>query len=158
MILDCRPMRSGEEDEVARQIRELGHELNAPDILTVTGKSLREVKDFVHVTVAERQGKLIGICVWMINFSTWRGVKGMYVCDLFIRPDERSRNSGEILLRAAAREAASLGATFVKLEVSSENTRPNKFYNRIGFTLPPDVRLMFLEPEEFKSFILGAPT
>jgi ribosomal protein S18 acetylase RimI-like enzyme len=156
MRIEYRAMREGEEDEVAVQLRSLGAELSAPWPLTITGQMLRDVSDLVYVTVADVDHELIGICTWMINFSTWRGDKGMYVCDLYIKPQYRSRNTGEALLRSAAIAGSKLGARYIKLEVSAESPRPNKFYERLGFDLPEDVRQMVLEPKEFNTFISGA--
>ncbi len=158
MSIAYKPMRAGQEDAVAVQLRQLAKDLGSPLKPTITGAKLRAVSDFVHTTVAEDSGLLVGICTWMINFSSWRGVKGMYVSDLFVMDHMRGKNVGEHLLRAAAKDAARLGAEFIKLEVSSENPRPPKFYGRLGFDLSATDRQMFLEQDIFKTFIGGRST
>jgi GNAT superfamily N-acetyltransferase len=153
MSIAYRAMRAGQEDAVAVQLRHLAKDLGSPHKPTITGEALRQVSDLVHITVAEDSGLLVGICCWMINYSTWRGIKGIYVCDLFVMGHMRNKKVGENLMRAAARQGAILGAEFIKLEVNAANERTHKFYNRIGFDLSKTDRQMFLEPEPFKSFV-----
>lgn len=149
-----RPMCAGEEDEVAAMVRQLPKDLGLDVMPSLTGDHLRHARDILNVTVAACSGPLIGVCLWTINFSTWRGMKGMYVCDLFVTAPMRGYAIGEALLRAAAKEATGLGAQYIKLEVSAVNPNPTRFYQRLKFTLDETDRLMFLEPAQFNSFIV----
>jgi ribosomal protein S18 acetylase RimI-like enzyme len=148
-----RPMRAGQEEAIAVQLRLFAKDLGSPYKPTITGDSLRKVSDMLHITVAENSGLLVGICCWTIIYSTWRGIKGVYVGDLFIMDHVRGKKVGENLLRAAARDSAKMGAEFIKLEVNVTNERAQNFYNRIGFSLSKTDRQMFLEPEPFNAFV-----
>ncbi len=152
MSIAYRAMRPGQEDAVAIQLRQFARELKAPHPPTITGEGLRAASDLVRVHVAEDSGLLVGLCTWMTIFSTWRGIKGMYCCDLFVMEHMRARRVGEQLLRHAARDAQQLGARFIKLEVNAENMRTHGFYERLGFHHAPTDRLMFLETAEFETF------
>ena len=55
----------------------------------------------------------------------------------------------EKLLRGALREAAKLGASFVKMEVDHANTGAQSFYNRLGFSHAEDDLHYILEEENF---------
>jgi GNAT superfamily N-acetyltransferase len=156
MSIAYRAMRAGQEDAVVVQLRQFAKDLGSPHKPTITGASLRQASDLVHVTVAEDSGLLVGICCWMIIYSTWRGAKGIYVCDLFVMDHMRNKRVGENLLRAASKDAAKLGAGFIKLEVNGESDRAHAFYSRIGFNMSETDRQMFLEPELFKSFVAGS--
>ncbi len=153
MSIAYRAMRPGQEDAIAVQLRMFAKDIGTPYEPTITGDSLRKVSDMLHVTVAEDSGLLVGICCWMIIYSTWRGIKGVYVGDLFVMDHVRGKKVGENLLRAAARDSAKLGAAFIKLEVNVSNERAQKFYSRIGFDLSKIDRQMFLEPEPFNAFV-----
>ena len=45
--------------------------------------------DLVDVVVAEDDGHLLGACLGLMTFSTWRGARGLYVVDLFVLPQAR---------------------------------------------------------------------
>ena len=44
------------------------------------------------------EGKLAGMAIWFLNYSTWHGKHGVYLEDLFIRPQFRSQGMGKALL------------------------------------------------------------
>src|ERR1700722_15151392 len=60
-----------------------------------------------HVAVAEEQ--VVGCALWFLNFSTWRGVHGLYLEDLFVRPAYRGRGLGRALLVNLAKECVDNG-------------------------------------------------
>lgn len=153
MSVGFRPMRDGQEDAVAAMVRQLPRDLGLAVAPKLTGEGLRKAKGLVHVTVAEDSGLLLGACLWLFTFSTWRGCKGMYVVDLFVMQHARGRKVGERLLQGAAKEAASQGAEFIKLEVDTGNTGGARFYDRVGFGRHPEDQLFILEAEHLKTFI-----
>lgn len=155
MGIGIRPMREGQEEAVAAMVRQMPKDLGIDVSPKLTAESLRHARDLVHVTVAEDSGLLLGACLWLMTFSTWRSMKGMYVVDLFVMGHARGRKIGDRLLRGAAREAEKLGAGFIKLEVDITNTRGAKFYERFGFVKKPDDQLHILEPDEFQTFLKG---
>lgn len=153
MSVGFRPMRDGQEDAVAAMVRQLPKDLGLSVLPKLTGEGLRKAKGLVNVTVAEDSGLLLGACVWLMTFSTWRGCKGMYVVDLFVMQHARGRKVGERLLQAAARQASPLGAEFIKLEVDTSNGGAGRFYDRFGFGRHPEDELFILEPEGFTAFL-----
>ncbi len=156
MSIGCRPMRAGEEDAVAVLIRQMVKDLGHLDFVPkLTGQSLRESADLTHVTVAEDAGLILGVCIWIITYSTWRGARGVYICDLFVLGHARGRKVGEKLLRATLTAAQKLGASFVKMEVETVNTRARDFYERLGFTRKIEDAFFVLEPEAFSALIKG---
>src|SRR6266542_3681770 len=62
---------------------------------------------FAHV--AEADGAVVGIAIWFLNFSTWDGVHGIYLEDLYVSPAARGQGHGKQLLTALAREAVDKG-------------------------------------------------
>jgi ribosomal protein S18 acetylase RimI-like enzyme len=155
MSVGFRAMREGEAEAVAALLRMLPRAWGQQAQVKATGESLRKSRDVITVTVADDSGLIVGVCLWMMIFSSWRGAKGIYICDLFVMEHLRGKNIGPQLLRAAAREGAKRGAEFIKLEVSEPNAKGRKFYDRLGFSPHPDEHLMFLEPQLFKPFVEG---
>lgn len=153
MSVGFRPMREGQEDAIAAMVRQLPKDLGLSVAPKLTGEGLRKAKGLVHVTVAEDSGLLLGACLWLLTFSTWRGCKGMYVVDLFVMQHARGKKIGERLLQSAGREAAGLGAEFVKLEVDESNSGGGRFYDRLGFGRHREDELFIMEAETFKDFI-----
>jgi ribosomal protein S18 acetylase RimI-like enzyme len=158
MSIKYRPMRPGEEDAVAVMVRQLPKDLGLSTVPLATGNDLRRDAEIVKVTVAENTGLLVGAAVWMIVFSTWRGCKGVYICDLYVMDHLRGRRIGEGLLRATGQDAAKLGARYIKLEVDTTNGKGLKFYERLLFEKKPTELTHFLEPDQFAAFITGDVT
>jgi GNAT superfamily N-acetyltransferase len=158
MTITCRTMKPQEAEVVAAMLRQLPADLGSDAVPKISGSSLRENADLVHVTVAANEHEILAACAWLITFSSWRAAKGMYVCDLYVDPQNRGRNLGAVLLRAAARQAQDHGARFIKLETSIANPRPGAFYLRNKFHKSADDQLMFLDDDDFNSFVNGADT
>jgi ribosomal protein S18 acetylase RimI-like enzyme len=145
MGVGFRLMRPGQEDAVAAMIRQLPKDIGVSATPKITGQSLREAADLVQVTVAEDSGLLLGCCVWMLVFSTWRGTKGIYICDLYVMDHARGRKIGERIMRAVAKQAKTIGATYMRLEVNIENPRASVFYERLGFAKKVSEENHFIE-------------
>lgn len=153
MSVGFRPMRDGQEDAVAAMVRQLPKDLGLSVAPKLTGEGLRKAKGLVKVNVAEDSGLLLGACLWLMTFSTWRGCKGMYVIDLFVMQHARGKKVGERLLQSAMKVAAVEGAEFVKLEVDESNTGGARFYDRLGFGRHPEDELFIMEADVLKTFI-----
>ena len=159
MNLTIRPMRDDEADAVAAMVRGLAAHIGTDFVPKVTGAELCQSRDLIDVVVAEEAGQLLGACLGLMTFSTWRGARGLYIVDLFVEPQTRGRNIGRHLLRTAAQRAAGRGARFIKLEVDESNTGAERFYERLGFTKKASDRLQILEQDQFQTFIaMGADT
>jgi GNAT superfamily N-acetyltransferase len=85
---------------------------------------------FAHV--AEVDGEVVGFAVWFLNFSTWRGVHGLYLEDLFVRPEYRGRGLGRALLATLARECVEHGYERFEWSVLNWNTPSIEFYRSLG--------------------------
>ena len=59
--------------------------------------------------VAEVAGQVVGCALWFLNFSTWRGVHGLYLEDLYVQPAHRGAGIGRALLARLAGVCAERG-------------------------------------------------
>jgi GNAT superfamily N-acetyltransferase len=77
-------------------------------------------------------GDIVGFALWFYNFSTWRGRHGIYLEDLFVRPDARGGGHGRALLEALARIAVDNDCVRMEWVVLEWNDTAHRFYRRIG--------------------------
>lgn len=153
MTLLIREMRGGEAVAVAALVRGLADHIGSNVIPKLTGEGLLAARDLIDVVVAEDDGRILGACLGLMTYSTWRGARGLYVVDLFVSPEARNRSIGEKLLREAARRGSQRGAQFIKLEVDETNGGAERFYARLGFKKKTGDRLHILEQDRLNHFI-----
>ncbi|WP_063010576.1 GNAT family N-acetyltransferase [Nocardia kruczakiae] len=85
---------------------------------------------FAHVATVD--GRVAGCAIWFLNYSTWTGKHGIYLEDLYVRPEARGRGLGTALLAELAREAVANGYTRVDWSVLDWNTPSIEFYRGLG--------------------------
>jgi ribosomal protein S18 acetylase RimI-like enzyme len=153
MNLDVRPMREDEADAVAGMVRGLAEHIGTGFVPKLTGAKLNAARDLIDVVVADEGGRLLGACLGLMTFSTWRGAPGLYVVDLFVLPEARGKNVGLRLLHCSARRFARRGAQFIKLEVDETNGGAERFYARLGFIKKTEDRLHILEQDKLTEFV-----
>jgi GNAT superfamily N-acetyltransferase len=86
----------------------------------------------VQGNVAEVDGEIATMALWFLNFSTWDGVAGVYVEDLYVRPRFRRRGLARALLSALARECLDNGYTRLSRAVLNWNSDAVAPYEAIG--------------------------
>nr|WP_088964426.1 GNAT family N-acetyltransferase [Micromonospora purpureochromogenes] len=85
---------------------------------------------FGHVAVDDRD-EPVGFALWFLNFSTWAGVHGVYLEDLYVRPEHRGTGAGRLLLATLAAICVERG--YERLEWWMINWNPAaRFYASIG--------------------------
>ncbi len=70
--------------------------------------------------------------LWFRNFSTWDGVAGIYLEDLFVRPQFRRRGLARKMLAALARECVAGGYTRLSWAVLDWNVNAISLYDAVG--------------------------
>ena len=153
MTCIIREMREQESAQVVDMVRELARDTVAGVVPKLTADGLLAARDLIDVVVAVDEGRILGACLGLITFSTWRGARGLYIVDLFVGRQSRRQNIGLRLLRQSARCAAEKGARFVKLEVDEGNEAAARFYTRLGFGKKSSDRLFILEQDRLTEFI-----
>ena len=73
-----------------------------------------------------------GMALFFTNYSTWRGAPGVYLEDLFVRPDFRRRGYANALLKALAAETLHLGGKRLEWACLKWNEGALKFYEGLG--------------------------
>jgi GNAT superfamily N-acetyltransferase len=85
---------------------------------------------FCHVVEAE--GEVVGLALWYLTFSTWVGRHGIYLEDLYVRPDHRRDGHGTALLATLARLCVERGYGRLEWAVLDWNTPALEFYRSLG--------------------------
>jgi len=86
----------------------------------------------VFALVAETGGEVVGFALYFLSFSTWEGVHGIYLEDLYVRPAHRGTGLGKALLTSLAAIAVARGYARVEWSVLDWNMSSIEFYRRLG--------------------------
>ncbi len=131
-----RRARPGDEAEIVAMIRELAEFENAADECTVTETALHTAlfgpEPVAYAHVLEVDGQAAATAVWFLNFSTWDGVAGIYLEDLFVRPAFRRRGLARKLLATLAAETTRRGGTRLSWAVLNWNVNAIALYDGVG--------------------------
>jgi GNAT superfamily N-acetyltransferase len=85
-----------------------------------------------HCLMAEWDGESAGFALYFHSYSTWRGHAGIYVEDLFVRPQHRGQGIGKALFAEIARIALAEGCPRLEWAVLNWNQLAIDFYNSIA--------------------------
>ena len=131
-----RPAHPEDVPVILQLIRDLATYERAPNEVTATEEQLVDVL-FSERPVAEVllvfEGKSpVGFAVYFYNFSTWLGRPGLYLEDLFVKPEKRGKGYGRALLVELAKIARDRGCGRMEWAVLDWNESAIKFYRALG--------------------------
>ena len=131
-----REARAEDVPAIVGLVHELAEYERSPESCTLTDEQLRAAlfgPDAVaHCHVAEVGGEVVGCAIWFRNFSTWRGVPGVYLEDLVVRPTHRGSGLGRALLAALAAVCTERGYARLEWQVLDWNEPSIGFYRALG--------------------------
>jgi GNAT superfamily N-acetyltransferase len=119
-------------------VRELADYEKALHEANATEEQLREAlfgerpAAYAHIAESDEDGEIVGFALWFLNFSTWRGVHGIYLEDLYVRPDRRGGGHGKALLTELARICVERGYERLEWSVLDWNAPSIAFYDSLG--------------------------
>ncbi|HEX4377774.1 MAG TPA: GNAT family N-acetyltransferase [Steroidobacteraceae bacterium] len=87
---------------------------------------------YAHAVLAEWDGSPAGFALYFFNYSTFLCRPGLYLEDLFVRPDHRGRGIGHALLLDLEARARALGCGRLEWSVLNWNQSAIDFYHRFG--------------------------
>ena len=136
MSFDIRPVAAGDVPSVVGLVHELADYERAPELCTLTEGQLRaalfEGTPSLFGHVASVGEDVVGCALWFLNFSTWRGVHGLYLEDLYVQPGHRGGGIGRALLATLAAECGRRGLARLEWAVLDWNEPSIGFYRSLG--------------------------
>lgn len=131
-----RPARPGDVPGIVAMIHELAAFERAPEECTVTESQITAAlfgADAVaRCHIAEVGGQTAAMALWFRNFSTWDGVAGIHLEDLFVRPEFRRRGLARALLATLAAECVQRGYSRLSWSVLDWNADAIALYDAVG--------------------------
>ncbi|HEX5207960.1 MAG TPA: GNAT family N-acetyltransferase [Steroidobacteraceae bacterium] len=134
--ISIRPATLGDVPLVLEFIRELARYEHLEHEVTATeadlGEALFGERRYAEVVFACSDGKALGFALFFHNFSTFKGRPGIYLEDLFVRPEARGRGIGRKLLAHLARTALERRCSRLEWAVLDWNEPSIGFYRGLG--------------------------
>lgn len=133
-----RPATPDDVPDLVRLVRELAVYEKEPEAAQASEQDLREAlfptggEPAVYADVAEANGRVVGMALWFLTFSTWTGRHGIWLEDLFVEPAHRGSGLGKALLATLARRCVERGYTRLEWTVLDWNAPAIGFYRSIG--------------------------
>lgn len=133
-------MRAAAENDletIIELIRALAEYEREPEAVVLEPERLREylfgARRYAEVILAETdEGASAGFALFFHNFSTWEGRPGIWLEDLFVRPELRGHGFGRALLSELARLAVERGCARLEWSVLDWNEPSIGFYRSLG--------------------------
>ncbi len=153
-----RPARLDDVETIACLIRELAAYERLEDHARATvddlARHLFGERPAAEVLIAEFENLPIGFALYFSTFSTFRGQPGIYLEDLFVRPEHRGRGIGKALLANVAKVALDRGCGRLEWSVLDWNTPSIEFYRSQG-AVPLDDWTVFRVADNALSELAG---
>ncbi len=131
-----RPAVPQDVDHLVQMIHDLAEFERSPGAVEVDREQLHDAlfaqAPTVFSYVAAVKGRVVGMAVWFLTFSTWTGRSGIHLEDLYVRPEARGRGVGRALVSELAATAHRAGYPRVEWSVLDWNEPALRFYRSLG--------------------------
>jgi GNAT superfamily N-acetyltransferase len=138
-MLKIRPATREDAATIVDLITALAIYEREPDAVTATEADI--LRDGFGATprfrcvIAEWEGQPAGFALWFYNYSTWQGRAGLYLEDLFVKPEFRGKGIGKALLLHLAKVASDENCGRFEWSVLDWNSPAIEFYESLGAKL-----------------------
>jgi GNAT superfamily N-acetyltransferase len=143
-------------------IRELAEYERAPNAVACTEQDLHRdgfgPSPKFHVIIAESNGEPAGMAFFFYNYSTWQGRPGIFIEDLFVRPQFRGKGVGRALMAHLAKTAIAEQCYGVRWEVLDWNKPAIDLYQHLGSKFREGWRIMQLMGRELSELAESSST
>jgi GNAT superfamily N-acetyltransferase len=131
-----RAVRESDVEAVVRLVYDLAEHQRGRQECHLTAEQLRAAlfgpSPALFGHVAEVDGEVVGMSLWFLSFSTWTGTHGIYLEDLYVRPEHRGDGLGRALFLALAKECHDRGLGRFEWSVLDWNQPSIEFYEAMG--------------------------
>ena len=135
--MPVRPAREADLDTIIELIHALAEYEREPEAVKLEREQLRDHifgdRPYAEVIIAETgSGASAGFALFFHNYSTWMGRPGIWLEDLFVRPELRGKGYGRALLAELARLAVDRDCARLEWSVLDWNEPSIGFYRTLG--------------------------
>jgi GNAT superfamily N-acetyltransferase len=160
MSLTIRPAKPGEAELVLAFIKDLAeyerlaHEVDATEAMIA--EALFGANPKVFCDIAEWDGQPAGFALWFYTYSTFRGRHGIWLEDLFVKPEHRGRGLGKALIAQLAKRCLDEKLPRLAWWVLNWNEPSRAFYRSIGAVAMDEWTVKRLEGEALERLGQGS--
>jgi GNAT superfamily N-acetyltransferase len=160
-MLSIRPATPQDARLILEFIRDLAEYERAPEAAVATEADLLRdgfgPNPKFHCVIAEWEGAPAGFAFYFYNYSTWQGRPGLYLEDLFVRPQYREKGIGKALLIHLAQVAVRENCGRFQWQVLDWNTPAIQFYESLGARKLTEWLTMRVEGEDIEKLAQQSP-
>ena len=135
-VQSVRAAQESDVQDIHRLIVDLATYERSADQVKTTPEQLRTAlfgpQPAAYALVAEVEGDLVGFALYFRSFSTWEGLHGFYLEDLYVMPEHRGAGLGKALLSSLAAQAVERGYARLEWAVLDWNQPSIEFYRSLG--------------------------
>jgi GNAT superfamily N-acetyltransferase len=154
-----RPATPADIAVIRQLIVELAVYEREPDAVKASEADLHEAlfgdRPLAEAVLAEIAGEAVGMALFFSNFSTWAGKGGIYLEDLFVRPQARGQGVGKALLVHLAEIAMARDYSRFEWSVLDWNTPAIGFYKGLGAVMQDEWTKMRVEGDALARLARG---
>ena len=145
----------GDVSAIVQLIRDLAEFEQLTHLVQVTPEKLRPQlfgeKPAAEAMVAERDGEVVAFALYFTNFSTFLAQPGLYLEDLYVKPEHRGHGIGKALLKRLAALAVERDCGRFEWSVLDWNTNAITVYEKMGATVMPEWRICRTTGDELRA-------
>jgi GNAT superfamily N-acetyltransferase len=160
-MLSIRPATTQDARLILDFVRDLAEYERAPEAAVATESDLLRdgfgPNPKFQCVIAEWDGAPAGFAFYFYNYSTWQGRPGLYLEDLFVRPQYRGKSIGKALLVHLAQVAVRENCGRFQWQVLDWNTPAIQFYESLGAKKLTEWLTMRLEGEDIEKLAQQSP-
>jgi GNAT superfamily N-acetyltransferase len=153
-MLSIRPATKKDAPLIVQFVRDLAEYERDPKAAVATEEDfLRDgfgTEPKFHIVFAEWDGRPAGFAFYFYNYSTWQGRPGLYLEDLFVKPEFRGKGIGKALLLHLAKIAVENNCGRYQWQVLDWNTPAIDFYKSLGAEMMKEWLTMRVDGEALK--------
>lgn len=169
MKITLRQATPADTADILALVRELAEYEKCPDQAKATHQDLQRAMfgapsasdpcaGVAECVMGEIDGRVQGIALYFMNFSSWTGKPGLYLEDLFVRPAARGSGLGTALLARLAKIAVDRGCPRMEWSVLDWNTSAVGFYESLGAKAMSEWTVFRLSGEALQRMASSAAT